>query len=163
MLFTAGFKISSVGDQREAVHTYTFDGQRTADYWGTLTGVSPSRTKIVVDHASIIDLLTGKSIKLAWNINYDYDYAPQIYWSSDERRVYRCCYHFADTKTGESYSFEMSKLEGFGLEPSNYSHTHANGQWVRNDDYFLIGWSVVDNGYPDFFPMFDPVAKKYYQ
>jgi hypothetical protein len=117
----------------------------------------------VVDNASIIDLLTDQTIKLIWNINYDYDYAPRIYWSSDETRTYRCCYHFADTKTGESYSFEMSKLEGFGVEPSNYSHTHANGQWVRNDDYFLIGWSVVDNGYPDFFPMFDPVAKKYYE
>jgi len=162
-LISTAVKTSSEGDQRQAIYTYTVDGQRIAYYWGTLTGVSPSRTKIVVDDTSIIDLLTGKSIKLAWNINYDYDYAPQIYWSADERRVYRCCYHFADLSAGESYSFEMNKLEGFGIEPPNYSNTHAYGQWVRNDNYFLVGWSVVDNGYPDFFPMFDPATKKYYE
>ena len=163
ILITPGFKASSQGDSKEAVLTYTFNGQNSAYYWGKLVGISPSRTKIVVDDDSLVDLRTNKTTKLAWNINYDYDYAPRIYWSSDETRIYRCCYHFADTKTGESYSFDMSKLEGFGVEPPNYSHTHANGQWVRNDDYFLIGWSVVDNGYPDFFPMFDPVAKKYYE
>jgi hypothetical protein len=88
--------------------------------------------------------------------------APRIYWSSDETRVYRCCYYFADTATGKTYGFEPSEFEGTGAKPSANA-AHSYGQWVRNDDYFLIEWSIVDNGYPDFFPLFDPVARKYYE
>ena len=162
ILIAPGFNTSSQSDSQEAVFIYTFDGQKIADYHGKLKSVSPSRTKILVNDDSIIDLRSNKKMPLAWHINYDDDYAPRIYWSSDETRVYRCCYYFADTATGKTYGFEPSEFEGTGAKPSANA-AHSYGQWVRNDDYFLIEWSIVDNGYPDFFPLFDPVARKYYE
>jgi hypothetical protein len=89
-LIVNGFKTSSEGDQREAVYIYTFDGQRTAYYWGKLTGVSPSRTKILIDNRWI-DLKSGKMVAFEWDNDFDKDidiYFPRPLWSSDETQVY---------------------------------------------------------------------------
>lgn len=145
-----------------AVSTYTFEGEEIAHYWGGLRDVSPSGMKILVADDTLIDLRNNTIIDFDWYINLDRVNSSRIYWSADESRVYRCCYYFGDSNTGTSYDFEVGEFVGTGAKPSS-SATHGYGQWVRGGDYFLIEWSVVDDGYPDFFPMFDPVAKKYYE
>jgi WD40 repeat protein len=158
-----GFLITSeVHNNVSTVTTYTYDGHKQTSYRGGLWDVSPSGTKIGVAEDTILDLRTNKKIRLVWPKNDRELRLPRLYWNDDETRIYRCCYYFGHISTGKSYSFEMSELQGTGARPSA-SATHGDGQWVRNGDYFLIEWSVVDDGYPDFFPMFDPAAKKYYE
>lgn len=151
------------GPVKEAVFTYTFDGQEIARYWGKILGVSPSGEKILVDEDTIIDLRNNKIIDLAWHMDYDLEISPKLYWSSDETRVYRCCFYFADFKTGESYNFEWSDLRGADGKPISFSmHPHDDGQWVQNNNYFLVKWGYWTVSYNDPIPMFSPMEKKYY-
>jgi hypothetical protein len=153
---------SEVHDHVSTVTTYTYDGHKQMSYAGGLWDVSPSGTKIRVAKDTILDLRTNKKFRLVWPKNNRELRLPRLYWNDDETRIYQCCYYFGDISTGKSYSFEMSEFHGTGARPSD-SAIHGYGQWVRNGDYFLIEWSVVDDGYPDFFPMFDPTVKKYYE
>jgi hypothetical protein len=164
ILISPGLLGSSLSpSDKDAVLTSTFDGGDIAYYWGKLLGVSPSRTKILVADDTIIDLRSDRIIELAWYMNYDEERSSQLYWTSDESRVYRCCYYYADTATGKSYSFEISELRGIDGTPGPTSLLpHAWGQWVRNDTYFLIEWSWIDDGDVRYLPMFDPLQKIVY-
>jgi hypothetical protein len=154
---------STFGPVKDAVFTYTFDGQLVAEYWGKILGVSPRGEKILVDEDTIIDLSQNKIIDLAWHMNYGVGDSPTLYWSSDETRLYRCCFYYADLKTGESYDFKWSDLRGAdGTSLTFPMHPHKYGQWVRNDGYFLIEWDYWTIMYGDPIPMFSPAEKKYY-
>lgn len=147
----------------EAVFTYTFDGQETAQYWGKINGISPSGTKILVDDDTVIDLRKDEIIDLAWHMNYDLERTPRLFWSSDETRLYRCCFYFADLKTGKSHNFEWSDLRGKDGNPASFQILpHTNGEWVRNNNYFLVEWNWFNDYSADYIPMFSPVEKKYY-
>lgn len=163
VLITPGFKTSSEGVSKEAVFTHTFDGQPIAYYWGKLVSVSPSQTKIVMDDNAIIDLKNNKVMRVPWNINYEDNYPYRIHWSSDDTHLYRCCYHFADISTEESFSFELSELRRPDNKPMpSFIVPHAWGRWVRNNAFFLITWNWVEEGDQRYIPMFDPVEKIYY-
>lgn len=160
MLITTGFKTSSEGDQGEAVYTFTFDGQRTAYYWGKLAGVSPSRTKILIDN-TWIDLKDGKTVAFEWNNDFeqDYDiYFPQPLWSSDEMQVYTCCYKYGNASTGESFTFLPNdvSLDGEKIDDILY---HAYGEWVLNDSHLLIQFDYFNSIPLDFIPLFDIKAR----
>jgi hypothetical protein len=149
--------------QKEAVFTYTFDGQEISHYWGKILSVSPSGTKILVDEDTLIDLRNNKITDLGWYMDYDLERSPNLYWSSDEARLYRCCFYFADLKTGKSYSFKWSDLRGVNGKPvSSPVIPHTHGQWVRNDNFFLVKWDYFSDYSADYIPMFSPVEKKYY-
>ena len=150
-------------DDKDAVFTYTFDGQVLDRYWGKLLDVSPSGTKILVDDDTIIDLRTKEITEFAWYMDYDQGGSSKLFWSSDESRVYRCCYYFGDIITGKSYSFDFSELREPNGNPAPSLTFHTYGQWVRNDNYFLIEWSWLDDGDKRFLPMFDPDKKTYYE
>lgn len=151
------------GPVKEAVVTYTFDGIEMTRYWGKLNGVSPSGTKILVDDDTVIDLRETKVTDLSWYMNYDLTGSSKLYWSSDETRLYRCCYYFADLKTGKSYNIEWSELKGpDGIAGSFYlQYPHVHGQWVRNDTYFFPKWDYFSYG-GDPVVIFSPIEKKYY-
>lgn len=154
---------SATGPTQENVVTYTFDGQEIARYWGKILGVSPSGEKILVDDDTLIDLRDNKIIDLAWYMDYDLEMSSKLYWSSDETRVYRCCFYYADLKTGKSYNFEWSVLRGVDGKSVSFSmHPHVDGQWVRNDTYFLVKWDYWTVYYGDPIPLFSPVEMKYY-
>jgi len=147
----------------ESVSTYTFDGKLIGQYWGKILGVSPKGTKILVDDDTIIDLSTGKITDLAWYINYDLELSSKLYWTSDETRVYRCCFYYADLSTGKSYNLEWSDLQGVDRKSISFTlrSPHIGGQWVRNDTYFFPTWSYMsDAGDPRL--IFSPIEKKYY-
>jgi hypothetical protein len=149
--------------QKEAVFTYTFDGQEISHYWGKILSVSPSGTKILVDEDTLIDLRNIKITDLGWYMDYDLERSPNLYWSSDETRLYRCCFYFADLKTGKSYSFKWSDLRGVDGKPvSSPVIPHTHGEWVRNDTYFLVEWNYFSDYSADYLPMFSPSEMKYY-
>ncbi|MGB8982257.1 MAG: hypothetical protein WCC12_10305 [Anaerolineales bacterium] len=151
------------GNTGPIVVTYTFDGERLSHYWGELLDIAPGGTKILVGDDTLIDLRNDKIIDLAWYMNYDLERSSQIYWSLDGNRLYRCCYYFADLSTGKSYNFDLSDLRRDNGSPGPSSMLpHEHGEWVRNDTYFLVEWSWVDDGDIGYLPLFNPAENKYY-
>lgn len=154
---------SATGPTMPSVITYTFDGQEITRYWGKILGVSPSGEKILVDDDTVIDLRTNKVTDLAWHMDYDLGRSSKLYWSSDETRLYQCCFYFADLRTGRSYNFEWSDLRGANGKPvSDQMHAHVDGQWVLNDRYFLVKWDYWSAWSGDPVPLFSPMDKEYY-
>lgn len=160
---------------KDAVITYTFDGQKIAQYSGKISGVSPNGEKILLNDKTIIDLHSDKVTDLNWHISNDPTISPSLYvhsdpalpinlyWSSDETRLYRCCYYFADLKTGKSYNFNWSDLRGTDGKPvSSPALPHFYGEWVRNDDFFLVEWNYFSDLGADYIPMFSAAEMKYY-
>ncbi|MBK9007089.1 MAG: DPP IV N-terminal domain-containing protein [Anaerolineae bacterium] len=149
-------------NDRPAIFTYTLDGQDINHYWGKLLTISPSGTKILVDDDTVIDLTSNKIIELAWYMNYDSG-TSRFFWSSDETRIYRCCHQYADITTGRSYSFDVTELRSTNGEPARSTMLpFTKGQWVRNDTFFLVEWSWIDDGDIRYLPMFDPARKIIY-
>ncbi len=147
-----------------AVFTYTYEGQKLASFPGKLASISPSKTKIFMEDGTVINLQTNKQTKLNWDLeNYDPPVPSRIYWTSDEMRIYQCCYFYADLANGTSYRYtESDFLDGHG-SPLNYEGLWMyRGQWVLDDTYFLVQWSWVDDGDIRYIPMFNPDKKMLY-
>ncbi len=127
-------------DGISAVSTYTYDGTRLASYPGTVVAISPSRTKVLITENTLIDLRTNKIINLNWSLE-DY-YEPinwGLYWTSDETRIYRCCYLYADLVNGKSFRFTESDFLDSQGNPLNYKGLWMyRGEWVLDDKYFLV-------------------------
>lgn len=126
--------------------------------------VSPSGTKVLITDDTLIDLRFNKKIKLNWSLeNHDAQMLSRLFWTSDETRIYRCCYFYADLAEGIRYSFKRS-----GFQDTNGSHLNElglwfhNGLWVRGDSYFLVRWQTVEEGDPKYLPMFNPATKIFY-
>jgi hypothetical protein len=165
MVFLQELYGSGYGPTEKAVFTYTFDGQEISHYWGQILGVSPQGTKILVDDDTVIDLKNNEVIDLAWHTDYDFQTPDSAnhYWSSDETRLYRCCFYFADLKTGTSYNLEWNDLRGVDGYPISFTlnSPHVDGQWVRNDSYFFPLWDYWSYaGDPTI--IFSPSEKKYF-
>ena len=155
---------SEIHNDVSTISTYTYDGQKISSYPGGSLNFSPSKTKILVDGDTLIDLGTGKQIKLNWSLeNYDEQVLSGLFWTSDETRIYRCCYFYADLTTGISHRFERSDFHfpnGNHLDSSGL--WFQNGFWVQADKYFLVWWQAVDDGDIKYLPMFDPATKLFY-
>lgn len=155
---------SETQDGVSAVFTYTYDGRKLSSYTGGIVDVSPSGTKILLGDNTVIDLRTNKRSTLAWSLeDYHEDMLSDLFWTSDEKRIYRCCYFYVDLTTETSYRFERSDFQdtnGNHLDPSGL--WFYRGRWVRNDTYFLVEWSMVDDGDIRYLPMFDPAKKTFY-
>jgi hypothetical protein len=152
-------------DENSIVSTYTYDGYRLSRYPGSLWDVSPSGTKILISEDTLIDLRTNKTIKLSWSLEDYYEpHLSGLYWTyPEETRVYRCCYFYADLTIGVSHRFERSDFQdsnGNHLDPIGlWFH---QGEWVRDNKYFLVHWLAVDDGPVRYQPLFDPATKLIY-
>lgn len=151
--------------EKSMVSTYTYDGDRLSSYPGSLWDVSPSGTKILISEDTLIDLRTNKTIKLSWSLeDYNEPHLSGLYWTyPEETRVYRCCYFYANLTTGTSHRFKRSDFyltDGTHLDPSGlWFH---QGEWVRDNQYFLVQWLAVDDGPVRYQPLFDPATKLFY-
>lgn len=147
------------------VDIYTPDGDRVAHYEGNMLGISPSATKILTTDNRLIDLSTGTIINFDWHFtdleNGEPSYLYQPSWSSDENQVYRCCYHFGELSSGKGYSFTYSDLGSRGRKMPEY-YLHSTGEWVLNNSRLLVQWDYINFSSPGFIPLFDPIAKTYY-
>jgi len=151
-------------DDEEAVLTYSVDGTKLAYYPGTLNDISPSKTKVLINNDTIIDLRTFKKTDLNWSLEDYYEpFLGRLFWASGETRIYRCCYFYADLVAGISQRFQRSDFhdkDGNHLNPSGL--WFQQGQWVRDSTYFLVYWLAVDDGPVRYQPFFDPATKLFY-
>lgn len=152
------------------VNVYSPDGELRNSYPGSLLGVSPSATKLLIDNGTWLDLSNGKAVDFAWQQTYPAtDFATFAYswgfhpiWSSDEMRVYSCCYLYGNAKTSTSYSMPYNEITIDGKKVDNYfSLQHFGGIWVLGDTYLLPSWGGALDGSPNFIPLFDPAARTY--
>ena len=151
------------------VTTYKVDGRKVADYRGGLQSLSPSKTKILIDRDTVVDLRTNSRIELMWPLleGEEFHFYTEYYWSDpDETRIYRCCSYFADLSSGKSFRFRITDDFKFAdvqtvedTSPYFDGIPYLNGEWVRDSTYFLIEWSWVDDGDIRYLPMFDPSEK----
>jgi WD40 repeat protein len=151
------------------VTTYKYDGRKVADYRGGLESISPSRSKILIDRDTVVDLRTNSRIELMWPTieGEEFHFYTDYYWSyPDETRIYRCCSYFADLSSGESFRFRITDDFKFAdvqtvedTSPYFDGIPYLNGVWVQDSTYFLIEWSWVDDGDVRYLPMFDPSEK----
>jgi len=150
--------------ETSTVSTYTYDGQRLATYPGKLSSISPSGTKILMADGTVLDLQSKNQIKLNWNMeNYDSPVPSGIYWTPDETRLYQCCYFYADLANGKSFHFTETDFLDRQGNPFNYDGLWMyRGEWVRDDKYFLVWWSYIDDGDMRYLPMFNPAEKIIY-
>ena len=143
---------------QETTSLYTADGEYIKRYWEKLIDVSPSGTKLLVGGDTWIDLVTGKTVDFAWSKKSEESiYFPRPIWSSDETRVFTCCYHFGDARTSVSYNFPFDHVTVNG-RPFEDPFYQAYGAWVRNDSYLLTQWDGIYGSNPGFIPLYDPAA-----
>lgn len=146
-------------DGRSTVSTYTFDGRKLASYTGSPMDVSPSGTKIFLDDNTLIDLRTNRSITLTGSLEYYSEEFYDLFWTSDETRIYRCCYFYADLKAGTSHSSASSDFQEINDNHRDPWGLVYLGGWIQNDTYFLPDWNWLDDGDIRYLPMLDPAQK----
>jgi hypothetical protein len=147
-------------DGSSTVSTYTFDGRKLASYTGSLLDISPSGTKILLADSTVIDLRTNKRISLAWRL--DIHQEPILfdsYWTADETRIFRCCYYYADLRTGISYHSQRSDFQDTNDSQREPWGEVYPGGWIQNDTYFLPQWNWLDYGDIRHLPMLDPAKR----
>ncbi|HET9911497.1 MAG TPA: hypothetical protein VFQ13_06370 [Anaerolineales bacterium] len=146
-------------DGSSTISTYTFDGRKLASYTGSLLDVSPSGTKILLADSTVIDLRTNKRISLAWPEIYSEGMSFDSYWTSDETRIFRCCYYYANLRTGISYHSQRSDFQDTNDSQREPWGLVYPGGWIQNDTYFLPEWNWLDYGDIRHLPMLDPAKK----
>jgi len=147
-------------DIEAGVTLYTSDGTLVARYIGKLIDISPSGTKILIEDNTWTDLSSKKTINFNWGSGANTGKWAPI-WSSDETRIYRCCYFYGDATTGESYviSDESTILEGH--EDNNIqSLHHSHGVWL-NDNYVLAQFDGILTYRDGPIPIFDISARTF--
>jgi hypothetical protein len=112
--------------QSESTEVFNLNGELVKTYPGVVLDVSPSGTKFLFSDGTWLDLLSGKTVKFAWEQNYDY-YKPS--WSADETLVAVCCFAYGNAKTGES--FEQISL------PAGDPNIFSPGKWTFDNRYIL--------------------------
>jgi WD40 repeat protein len=155
---------SEIHNDVSTVSTYMYDGYKLASYPGSVLSVSPSRTKILIADDTLIDLRTNEKINLNWSLEgYQEQILSGLFWTSDETRIYRCCYFYADLNSGTSFRYGRSDFLDRNGNQINYEGLWLQrGFWVLNDKYFLVWWQAVDDGDIKYLPMLDPAKRILY-
>jgi hypothetical protein len=98
--------------------------------------ISPSG-KHLLTATSWIDLESGRSAVHSLQLSTVFALA----WSSDETRVFGCCYQYFDSATGKTSQFELGSLlpAGRGVSPG---FSGVQSSWVVSDTYATIEWDM---------------------
>jgi hypothetical protein len=98
--------------------------------------ISPSG-KHLLTADSWIDLESGRSIAHSLQLTTVF----ALGWSSDETRLFGCCYQYFDSATGKTSQFELGSLlpAGRGVSPG---FTGIQSAWVVSDTYSTIEWDM---------------------
>lgn len=155
---------SEIHNDVSNISTYSYDGQKLASYVGSVLSISPSGTKILIAEDTLVDLRTNKKINLNWSLEgYEEQILSGLFWTSDETRIYRCCYFYADLNIGTSFRYGRSDFLDRNGNQINYEGLWLQrGFWVLNETYFLAWWQAVDDGDIKYLPMLDPAKRILY-
>jgi hypothetical protein len=125
--------------------------------------LAPSGLRLLAGN-SWLDMETGQSVTLA-------DWQPAPYakpgWSADERRVFACCFNYADLGSGQSWfqsEFPGFFIGGRGSWPGEEAFSRSH--WVANDSRVMIDplaiWFIADDDpHRLVVPLFDPASQTY--
>jgi hypothetical protein len=147
--------------QGNSVFAYSLDGDLINKFQGSLLGVSPSGTKILMKDGTWIDLSTEKKVDLEWD-DYSQVQSGHPSWSANEHRVYICCHLYGDASSGEGYWISEDAIPIDGKPVQGYLNT-SSGQWI-GDNYLLPQqrWADTNPFFSlGFTPLFDPSAKTF--
>jgi hypothetical protein len=166
--WSAQLGVLIVPGSNNEVNVYGPDGDLKNSYLGSLLGVSPSATKILIDDGTWIDLSNGKTVDFAWHQTYPAtDFAAYAYshhfrpiWSPDEMRVYTCCYMYGDARTGASLVMPYDGITIDGKKANGLFEV-LGGIWVLNDKYMMPIWQGYWDSQLSTVFLFDPSAKTY--
>lgn len=152
----------------DSIGVYRPDGDLIASYQGTLVSVSPSGARLLLSDGNWIDLSTQRKVHFDWPQLSEFykpetaiDFSP--IWSTDETRVYMCCYFYGDARAGKDSTPENNRITIDGEEPPDgfLGVNNLAGTWMLGDKYMLSQWGGMFDRNPGFVPLFDPAARTY--
>jgi hypothetical protein len=121
-------------------------------YLPTDSGASLSPSgKILLTSPIWRNLETGQTV--------EFNISPPIWgltWSSDETRVFNCCYGWGDATVGQYTDFSLGQLQLIGRDGGDlYS------RWVLNDTRVVIHWDFEENDKRGMIPLINPTTQTY--
>jgi hypothetical protein len=149
----------------KTVGLYDADGNLLEVYDGSVIGISPSGTKILVFAPSDkapggdgiwIDLANRKQVHFQWELAPYSGIRPV--WSEDEMQVYASRHLYGNAETGESFSMIETLLDG---KETGFIFDHSGGMWILGGKYLLPSFHPIFDGAPGFLSVLDPKEKTY--
>lgn len=147
------------------VRLWDLAGSPAGDYPGDWPlHLAPSGRRLLA-RSTWIDLDSGRTVSLPdWRASGPHKPA----WTADERRVFTCCFSYADTGTGRQWS--QAEFPGFylggrgswpGEETWSISYWLADEGGVMMKTYAIWPTTVDDPRSRQVIPVFDPAAQHY--
>ncbi len=116
------------------------------------SSLSPSRQRLLTGFIWQ-DLETGQMVDFSGQSQRGMD-VPS--WSSNEKRLFSCCFIFADADTGQYRELQLDGLEPVGRD-SCLPLTCLESRWVLDGTRVIVQWDFVSGA----IPLIDPVAQTY--
>ncbi|MBM2850042.1 MAG: hypothetical protein HW418_2984, partial [Anaerolineales bacterium] len=89
-------------------------------------------------------------------------------WSSDETRLFMCCFYYADASAGQFSSLPITTLQLPGMDGPGPGSLGSRNRWVLNDSRVVIERTLIEGdqytGIPPahgVLPLIDPVTQAY--
>jgi hypothetical protein len=121
------------------------------------TYLSPSGRKALIG-SSWLDLETGQTVDIGddWG-RKAYDPA----WSSDETRLFECCFRYADARQGGAKQLHLSPLLPVGRGGPGPGERRILSRFVLSDTHVMVRYQFMEGEQIGVVPLIDPVAGTY--
>jgi len=152
--------VISVNERETALYTSSGAIYRLYDVGNRLynrTYLSPSGRKALIG-STWIDLETGQTVNTG-NIWGSSAYDPA--WSTDETRLFECCFQYADVRGGETKTPHWGKLSPVGRGGPGPGERHISSHWVLSDTRVMVDYQFMEGEQDGVVPLIDPVAGTY--
>ncbi|MEZ4594587.1 MAG: hypothetical protein R3D55_26100 [Chloroflexota bacterium] len=136
-------------------------GNVVATYPGSMPlFIAPSGQRLLAGQ-TWIDLTTGEQVQLdGWQrVKF-----PRPAWSSDETKIFECCFSYVNVATGEQWTradFPGFWVSGIGVGPGYYG---SEGRWLAGDTQIMVQPDAVyfqSEGAEPVLPLFEPESQTY--
>jgi hypothetical protein len=151
-----------VAADRAETFLYAPDGKVFRRYAGgnepydMTTYLSPSERRVLIG-STWRDLETGQAV------NVGKGWGKHVYalaWSSDESKLFKCCFLYADARTGQVKSFQPGQLSPVGRGGPGPGSSGIGSHWVLSDTRVMVDYDFYgEKGRVT--PLIDPVAETY--
>ncbi len=131
---------------------------QTYDVAGPLH-LAPSGQRLLVGNVWL-DLENGRSVELSgWTV----EAAHVPGWTTDETRLFACCFNYADVNTGSGWHDDLFPLGGRGSWPGEATYSHII--WTSDESHTLLLSDAVfpiSRQHPErLVPLIEPAAQSY--
>ena len=136
-------------------------GNVVATYPGTMPlFIAPSGQRLLAGQ-TWIDLINGELVELD---DWQRVKFPRPAWSSDETKIFECCFSYVNVATGEQRTradFPGFWVSGVGVGPGYYG---SEGRWLAGDTQIIVHPNAVyfqSEGARPVLPLFEPESETY--